>query len=129
MFLRRALTVFAITLAGTYAQQSAQTPSPPAPKYDGLSALASKLLGHAENADCFKGNCKLLVTNFVLPDGQGCAYGRQLADELSAELAKQEPKNQLVDRSALQLYLEKERIPSQRAGAKRRQASSGCRSV
>jgi hypothetical protein len=115
MLVRRVLTVFAITLVGAYAQQSAQKPSPPAPKYEGLSALASKLLGYAESADCFKGNCKLLVTNFVLQDGHGCAYGRQLADQLSTELAKQEPKIQLVDRSALQLYLEKERIPSEQS--------------
>jgi TolB-like protein len=115
MFARRVLTVFAITFAGTYAQQSARTPSSPAPKYEGLSTLASKLLGYAESADCFKGNCKLLVSNFVLTDGHGCAYGRQLADELSTELTKQEPKIKLIDRSALQLYLEKERIPSEQS--------------
>jgi hypothetical protein len=74
--------------------------------------FASELLGHAESADCFKANCRLLVANFVRPDGHESAYGRKLADELSAELAKQEP---TIQRLVLQLYLEKERIPSEQS--------------
>lgn len=49
----------------------------------------------------------------VLPDGNTSAYGIQLADNLSKELADSEYKLQVVDRSLLQSFLAKYRIPAQ----------------
>jgi TonB family protein len=74
--------------------------------------LATRLLKNAEDAGCSATDCKLLVTNFVLPDGNSSLYGRQLADELSVEIVRQQPAIKIVDRSLLQTWLAKERYPS-----------------
>jgi len=55
----------------------------------------------------------LLVTNFTLPSGDTSAYGIQLADELSHELANKEYKVRVIDRQLLQNVLGKGRIPTQ----------------
>lgn len=77
-----------------------------------MHVLATRLLKNAEDAGCTATDCKLLVTNFVLSDGNSSLYGRQLADELSVEINKLQPAIQIVDRSLLQTWLAKERYPS-----------------
>jgi TonB family protein len=77
-----------------------------------VQVLASRLLKYATDAGCSATDCKLLVTNFVLPDGNSSLYGRQLADELSVEIVRQRPAIQIVERSILQSYLARERYPS-----------------
>src|SRR6266852_2771504 len=46
------------------------------PKIEHLSDLASRLLQYTGDAGCQKGNCKILVTNFILTTGDaGCQKG------------------------------------------------------
>ena len=81
-------------------------------KIESVQLLATRLLKNSKDAGCTPTDCKLLVTNFVLPDGNSSFYGRQLADELSIEIVRQQPAIQIVDRSLLQTWLAKERYPS-----------------
>ncbi len=77
-----------------------------------LQALATELLKYAAVVSCPKKDCTILVTNFVLPDGNTSPYGMQLADELSKELAGQNSKIPVVDRGHLQDLLTKDRVPA-----------------
>ena len=78
-----------------------------------LKDLAAQLLRHAGKAGCHKGDCTILVMNFVLADGRTSRYCMQLADELSSEMAKQQKSVQMIDRALLQSVLERERISAQ----------------
>lgn len=77
-----------------------------------LQALAAEFLKYAAVVSCPKKDCTILVTNFVLPDGNTSPYGIQLADELSKELAGQNSKIRVIDRGYLQALLTKDRVPS-----------------
>jgi len=77
-----------------------------------LQDLATRLLHHADDAGCIKGDCSILVMNFVLPDGNTSRYGMQVADQLSSEMAKQEKSVQVIDRALLQNLLQRDRIPA-----------------
>jgi len=77
-----------------------------------LQALATEFLKYAAVVSCPKKDCTILVTNFVLPDGNTSPYGMQLADELSKELAGQNNKIQVLDRGLLQDLLTKDRVPA-----------------
>jgi TonB family protein len=80
-----------------------------------LSEFASQLLQYAEAVGCHKRGCKLLVMDFLSPEGKISAYGIKLADDLTAELARQQKGIHLIDRSLLQRQLEKlreERVPA-----------------
>ncbi len=105
------------------------------PKIEHLSDLASRLLHYTDDAGCQKGDCKILVTNFILTTGDaGCQkgnckipatnfilatgyaspYGIQAADELAQEFARQDKTVQIIDRKLFkdQLHqLEEEQIP------------------
>ena len=82
-----------------------------------LGALATELLSYPAVASCSKKNCTILVTNFVLPDGNTSPYGMQLADELCKELASQNHKIQVVDRGLLQAFLAKDLVPAKSVNA------------
>jgi hypothetical protein len=80
-----------------------------------LSEFASQLLQYAEAVGCHKHGCRLLVLDFPSPEGKISPYGIRLADDLTAELARQQKRIHLVDRSLLQSRLEelrKERVPA-----------------
>jgi hypothetical protein len=77
-----------------------------------LQALATEFLKYAAVVSCPKKDCTILVTNFVLPDGNTSPYGVQLADELSKELAGQNSKIRVIDRGHLQALLTKDRVPA-----------------
>ena len=83
-----------------------------------LQELAARLLHHADDAGCHKGDCTILVMDFVLPNGDTSRYSMQLADELSPEIAKQENSIKVIDRSLLQSLLQRDRIPSQLQNSK-----------
>src|ERR1700739_33694 len=115
------------------ASSSAEESSPP--KIESLSYLSSRLLHYTGDAGCQKGNCKILVTNFILTTGDaGCQkgnckipatnfilrtgyaspYGIQAADELAQEFARQDKTAQIIDRKWFKdqlKQLEGERIP------------------
>jgi protein TonB len=92
---------------------SSPTPSSSSARLEDVRVLGARVLRDADSADCDKGHCKLLVANFMLPDNHGSNYGRQIADDLSGELIKLAPSIQVIDRSLLQSFLDKERIPSE----------------
>ncbi|HET7108173.1 MAG TPA: energy transducer TonB [Candidatus Acidoferrum sp.] len=80
-----------------------------------LSEFASQLLQYTEAVGCHKHHCKLLVVDLLSPEGKISPYGIKLADDLTAELARQQKGIRLVDRSLLQRQLEKlreERVPA-----------------
>jgi TonB family protein len=77
-----------------------------------IRLLANRVLKKAGNADCKSGSCRLLVTNFALPSGDTSQLGSLLADAFSRELAMQQGGIQIIERSRLQTYLLRERIPS-----------------
>jgi outer membrane biosynthesis protein TonB len=82
-----------------------------------LRALATEFLKYPAVASCSKKDCTILVTNFVLPDGNTSAYGMQLADELSKELADQNSKIRVIDHGLLQDFLAKDRVPAKSINA------------
>lgn len=76
-----------------------------------LPTLATRPLEYAKIVGCTRTNCRIFVTNFVLPDGNTSQYGMQLADELSREMARQRNDVQIVDHQLLLDLLIKDRIP------------------
>ena len=82
-----------------------------------VQSLATDLLNYPAVASRSKKNCSILVTNFALPDGNTSPYGMQLADELSKELTSQNHKIQVIDRSLLQNFLAKDRVPAKSVNA------------
>jgi TonB family protein len=77
-----------------------------------IRLLANRVLKNAGKADCKPGSCKILVANFVLPSGNTSQLGSRLADAFSGELATQQSDISMIERSELQIYLQRERIPS-----------------
>jgi TonB-like protein len=80
------------------------------PKIEQLSDLASRLLHYTGDAGCQKGACKVLVTDFVFPDGTTVPNGVQWADELALLFADQKNSIQVIDRSLFKDFWEKARI-------------------
>jgi len=78
-----------------------------------LPALAVSIAAHTVAADCKPKSCTVLVTDFVFPDGNTSVYGMRLADTLSGELTNKEYKLRVIDRSLLQKFLAKERVPAE----------------
>jgi TonB family protein len=79
---------------------------------DQLRDLAGRILQHADKAGCRKSDCTILVTDFTGPSGSTSVLGMQLADTLSSQLVAQTNGIRIVDRSSLQVFLERERISS-----------------
>jgi hypothetical protein len=75
-----------------------------------LQELATRLLRHAPDAGCHPGACRILVANFLFPDGSAFPYGIQWADDLSSHFAAQEKAIQVVNRSLLKNLLQKDQI-------------------
>lgn len=101
----------AIVFFGGSAQTSAQETAPPLPEAQ-IHEVASRILKEARKANCKLRSCRVLVTDFVVPSGLVSQFGLQLADRFSKELAFQQNGIQIIDRSTLREYLEKERISS-----------------
>jgi TonB family protein len=80
------------------------------PEIEHLPDLAARLLRHAADADCHPGDCKILVTDFVFPDGLTFPNGIKWADDLSSLFADQQKSIQVADRILFKDFLERERI-------------------
>ena len=83
-------------------------------KIEQLSDLASRLLHYTGDAGCQQGNCRILVTNFILTTGYASSYGIQAADEMAQEFARQDKSVQVIDRKSFKnqlRQLEEEQIP------------------
>ena len=79
-----------------------------------LPALATPIAAYTLATACRPRACTVLVTDFVFPDGNTSVYGMRLADTLSRELTSKEYKLRVIDRSLLQDFLAKERVPAHR---------------
>jgi TonB family protein len=101
--------------ASIYSQQpsSASQESQSPPLEGALQSLATQILQQAKKVRCHIGNCRILVTNFVLPDGHASPGGLQLADALSAQLSQVEKTSAVIDRSLFQSFLQRERLSAQ----------------
>lgn len=75
-----------------------------------LPALAASIAAHIVAADCKPKSCTVVVTDFMLPDGNTSVYGIRLADTLSHQLASKELNLRVIDRRLLQNFLTKERV-------------------
>jgi TonB family protein len=77
-----------------------------------LPALAASLAEYVSVTGCPPRACTVLVANLTLQDGDTSAYGMQLADQLSRELATNQHEIQVIDRQHLQNFLAEDRIPA-----------------
>jgi len=94
-------------------REPSEKPTPPPETVADLSALAASIAAHTLAADCKPESCTVLVTDFTFPDGNTSAYGMRLADALSHELTSKEYNLRVIDRSLLQNFLAKERVPAE----------------
>jgi TonB family protein len=100
-------------IAGIAEAQDLQSSSARGDVYqEQIRSLAGRLLKRAEKAKCRADSCTILVENFTMPSGSTSRLGIQLGDSMSAELLSQGHGIHIVDRSRLQDYLIRERIPS-----------------
>jgi hypothetical protein len=94
------------------AQQATSVQEPTSAQTEQLSSVVSQFLANKEKLGCNPGTCKVLVTDFVLPDGRTSPFGIQSAEMLSFALAKGNKSLIVLDRSLVQDFLQEERIPS-----------------
>lgn len=73
-----------------------------------LASVASQLVQNAQKIGCRPADCKVLVTNFIFPDGKTSGFGMDLPDILSDRLAEQSLT--VIDRSLLEAVLQRERL-------------------
>jgi TonB family protein len=101
----------------TQAQEPSGKPEAPTPKaiqtVADLPALAASIAAQTVTANCKLKSCAVLVTDFIFPDGKTSVYAMRLADTLSRELTRKEYKLRVIDRSLLQNFLAKERVPAE----------------
>ena len=95
------------------AREPSEKPAPLPETVADLPALAASIATHTIAADCKPKSCTVLVTDFIFPDGNTSVYGMRLADTLSRELASKEYNLRVIDRSLLQNFLAKERVPAE----------------
>lgn len=105
--------VLSLFFCGAAPAQDPQAASAPDAAYRAdLHALAGRILKRADKTKCHPNHCAILVANFTGPSGSTSRLGIQLADAFSAELVAQGNGIQIIDRSRLRDYLERERISS-----------------
>ncbi len=94
------------------ASGSSEKPAPLPETVADLPGLAAPIASHAVAAGCKPKSCTALVTDFIFPDGYPSVYGMGLADALSHELASKDDNLRVMDRSLLQNFPAKERVPA-----------------
>jgi hypothetical protein len=83
-------------------EQSSPSQTPP------LTYVASQIAQNAEKIGCRPPDCKVLITNFIFPDGKTSEFAMDLADELSKQMAAQS--FSMVDRSLFVSALQRDRL-------------------
>jgi len=101
-----------LVVSSTFARDPQSSSETNSPYREEIKGLARRILKKADKAKCRPGSCTILVANFTTPSGSTSRLGIELADSISAELLAQGSGIQIVDRSRLQEYLARERIPS-----------------
>jgi TonB family protein len=110
IFCLRGALLSIIFLAGTSFVWAQETSSFAVPETQ-IQEVASRILKNADKVNCKPGGCKIVVADFTLPSGLTSQLGIQLANQLSKQLASQQSGIEVIDRSVLQAYLQKQRIP------------------
>ena len=105
------LAALAVVFFAGSAQTCTQETAPSRPEAQ-IHEFASRILQEAQKVNCKSRSCRVLVTDFVVPSGLASQFGVQLADGFSKELAFQHNGIQIIDRSTLREYLERERLSS-----------------
>jgi hypothetical protein len=95
-----------------FAQQATNFQEPTSAQTEQLLSVVSQFLANKEKLGCNPDTCKILVTDFVLPDGRNSPFGIQSAEMLSVALSKGNKSLIVLDRSLVQDFLQEERIPS-----------------
>jgi hypothetical protein len=96
----------------SFAQQATSMQEPTSAQTEQLLSVVLQFLANKERLGCNHDACKLLVTDFVLPDGRTSPFGIQSAEMLSVALSKENKSLIVLDRSLVQSFLQEERIPS-----------------
>ncbi len=110
-FLRICLVVSSCLYGGLTPTLSAAQGASPVPLLaEPLRGLAEQILNQSNKIHCPPPECKILITNFVSPDGQTSKFGIQVADALSTCFSEQGKIFSTVDRSALQSFLQRQRL-------------------
>ncbi len=89
-----------------YSQVSPIVPMSFAPNDEQIQILTSWVLQQAPAFGCVPSDCKILVHDFMLPDGKSSAYGIQLADQFSRQLIDPENHLQVIDRRNVREFVE-----------------------
>jgi hypothetical protein len=106
------ICVAAVLQTQSFAQQATSVQEPTSAQTEPLMSVVSQFLANKEKLGCNPAGCKILVTDFVLPDGRTSPFGIQSAEMLSVALAKGDKSLTVLDRSLAQDFLHEERIPS-----------------
>jgi hypothetical protein len=110
-FLRISLVVSSCLYGGLIPALSAAQDASPVPSLsEPLRGLAEQVVNQSNKIHCPPPECRILITNFVSLDGQTSKFGIQVADVLSACLSEQGKAFSTVDRSALQSFLQRQRL-------------------
>ena len=100
-----------VPLAQSYAQQATSVWEPTSAQTEPLLPIVSQFVASKEKLGCNPAGCKILVTDFVLPDGRTSPFGIQSAGMLSVALSKGDKSLTVLDRSLVQDFLQEQRIP------------------
>jgi hypothetical protein len=85
--------------------QATSVPEPTSAQMEQLLSVASQFLGNKDKLGCNPDACKILVTDFVLPDGRTSALGIQSTEMLSVALSKESKSLIVLNRSLVQDFL------------------------
>jgi len=112
-FLRISFIVLACLYGGLMPFASvAQEASPLTSLAEPLKGFAQEILNQSHKIHCSFPGCRILVTNFVLPDGQTSKFGIQMADALAASLSVRGKSLGIVDRLEFLNFLQRQRLSS-----------------
>jgi TonB family protein len=90
--------------APAFSQVFPETATRPSPKDEQIQTLTNWVLKEAPSIGCEPGACKVLVSDFLVPEGVTSLLGVQLADDLSKQLKDSQAQIQVFDRNLLRTY-------------------------
>jgi hypothetical protein len=80
------------------------------PGTDSPAGLAQQIIQQAGEVGCEAGDCRILVTDFILPGGQTSSFGMKMADAFCSQFSKTERPFLVVERAEYRSFLQKERL-------------------
>ena len=97
--------LFHLGILSLYAQTSPATVVTTGSVDDQMQAIANWILTEAPAIGCNPGHCKILVVNFLVPEGVDKRFGAQLADELSSKIVDPQKQIQVFSRNLFKSYI------------------------